>query len=346
MSFSRSKFLLCIYAVIAQVSVNNTFSANQIENESVAQSARINKTSTLKAGVYNLSFKSTIDGSHQPMKIKVPEGYSPEKSWPLLVTLHGLGDGPIIVSQIDSMVQIGPFGRGDKWYRDIGEKDVFESIEFAKQMFNIDPDRIYLCGFSMGGVGTFELGLKHPDAWAACVPVCGKFDDLELVDNGNNLPFWINTGSIDKVIPPKYSKKVYQHAVELGFDHWKYTEHDEMGHSFRIDWENIEKWLHSHKRIQKPSQVHFYCDTLAKAYWIEITKKIKEKGKAKITAQIVDQRIQIQTSNVADYSIYLDSAPIELSKDIVIIENDNEVFQGSLAQQSVFKSNREDTQAD
>lgn len=341
MSLIRKRILYCIYAILTLCTLNNTYSSNHIKNGPVAQSARINKTSTLKAGLYNLSFKSKIDGSSQPLKVKVPTGYSSAISWPLLVTLHGLGDGPIIVSQIDSMVQIGPFGRGDKWYRGLGQKDVFESIEFAKQIFNIDPNRIYLCGFSMGGVGTFELGLKYPDVWAACVPVCGSLDDLELVENGKNLPFWINAGDIDKVIPAKYSRKAYQRAVKLGFNHWKYTENEGMGHSFRIDWGNIEKWLHSHKRIQKPSYIIFCIDEPSRAYWIEITKKIKEKDKAKIKAQINGQVIQIQTSNVAHYSIYLDSAPIEFSKDIVITENGNEIFQGSLDRNSVVKSSLE-----
>ena len=140
----------------------------------------------------NLTFKSKIDDTFQPMLVKVPESYRKTISWPLLVVLHGLGDGPIVVPSIDSMVQIGPFARGDTWYKGIGEQDVFECIELAKQIFNVDPDRIYLAGFSMGGGGTFELGLKHPDIWAACVPVCGTMGNLDLVSNGKNLAFWIN----------------------------------------------------------------------------------------------------------------------------------------------------------
>ncbi len=78
------------------------------------------------------------------------------------------------------MLQIGPYGRGDQWYTGIGEKDVFECLEMAKKVFSVDEDRISLCGFSMGGVGTFKLGLRYPDIWAACVPVCGRCDELPL----------------------------------------------------------------------------------------------------------------------------------------------------------------------
>ena len=87
----------------------------------------IRKIETLPSGgLINLTFKSKIDDSFQPMLIKVPVGYAKARSWPLLVVLHGLGDGHIVVPSIDSMVQIGPFGRGDMWYHGIGEQDVFE----------------------------------------------------------------------------------------------------------------------------------------------------------------------------------------------------------------------------
>jgi hypothetical protein len=334
-------------ALIMLLHQDYTCSANQITNgHRVLELTGINKTVPLKEGTFHMSFKSKIDGNIQPLIVKVPKGYTPEKEWPLLVTLHGLGDGPIIVPQINSMVQIGPFGRGDKWYRDLGEKDVFECIELAVQIFNINSDRIYLCGFSMGGAGTFELGLKHPDTWAACVPVCGNLGDLALVENGNNLPFWINTGSVDRVVPAENSKKAFQQAVKLGFDHWQYTEYEGMGHSFSVDWDKIEKWLLAHKRIQKPSHVNFYCEKPGRAYWIEITDKINKNEVAKIKAQIVSQVIEIKTTNVSNYTIYLDSAPIELSKNLVIIENGNEIFQGSLAKDGIFKRNHKDTKID
>jgi len=295
-------------------------------------------------GLVNLTFKSRIDDTLQPLLVKVPDGYTKSKSWPLLVVLHGLGDGPIIVPQINSMVQIGPFGRGDLWYRDLGERDVFECIELARQILSIDPNRTYLCGFSMGGAGTFELGLKYPDTWAACVPVCGTLNDLKQVENGNNLPFWINTGSEDKVVPAEYSKRAYQKAVEFGFEHWKYTEYQGMGHSFWINWDKIEKWLLGQKRAQKPLRVNFSCDKPKRAYWTEITDKMKQEAAAKITAQITGQKIRIKTTNVSDYILYLNYAPIELSGDITIIENGNEVFRGPPANDGIFKRNHKDSQ--
>ena len=94
-------------------------------------------------GLVDLTFKSRIDDTLQPLLVKVPDGYTKSKSWPLLVVLHGLGDGPIIVPQINSIVQIGPFGRGDLWYRDLGERDVFECIELVRAVQGQRGDSIF-----------------------------------------------------------------------------------------------------------------------------------------------------------------------------------------------------------
>ena len=297
----------------------------------------IRKIETLPSGgLINLTFKSKIDDTLQPMLAKVSQGYTKTKSWPLLVVLHGLGDGPIVVPSIDSMVQIGPFGRGDMRYHGIGEQDVFECIEFAKQIFNIDPDRIYLCGFSMGGAGAFDIGLKYPDIWAACVPVCGKMDDLNMVANGRNLPFWINTGSQDHVVPAKYSKRAYEKAVELGFEHWKYTEYRGMGHSFWIDWGKIEKWLLAQKRLRSPCNISFTSERCAKAYWAEITEKFNSTSPVHIDVETASQTIKVRTSNIADYTLYLKDAPVKTDQEITIIENEIEIFKGHLSEDGIF----------
>ena len=302
---------------------------------SIGKSVR--KIETLPDGqLINLTFKSRIDDSYQPMLAKIPRGYTKAKNWPLLVVLHGLGDGPIVAPSIDSMVQIGPFGRGDMWYQGIGEQDVFECIEFAKQIFNIDSDRIYLCGFSMGGVGTFDLGLKHPDIWAACVPVCGSISNPEMVTNGMNLPFWINTGSEDKVVPAKDSKKTYEKAVELGFKNWKYTEYKGMGHSFRIDWGQIEKWLLSQRKLNNPANISFRCEKPSRAYWTEITEKLSRNKPAKIDITTASQTIKVNISNIADYTLHLKDSPVKISEEITIIENKKMIFKGFLTAKGSF----------
>lgn len=278
----------------------------------------------------NLTFRSEIDGTTQPFLARTPSDYDPNRQWPLLVTLHGLGDGPILVPGIDSMLQIGPFGRGDEWYTGIGEQDVLECLEMAKQIFSVDEDRIYLCGFSMGGAGTFQLGLRHPDLWAACVPVCGAYNDTAMIANGNNLPFWIHTGAQDTTLPPSASKDAYDAAQELAFTNWQYTEHPNMGHSFAINWSDVERWLLQQTRPDKPSHIFLYSHdpTINCAYWVEITNRTNSRLPSRIEINVTDQHIEIKTQNITHYALDLTQAPLDLTQPITIVENNIEVFQG------------------
>jgi pimeloyl-ACP methyl ester carboxylesterase len=66
-----------------------------------------------------------------------------------------------------SYLQLEVFGRTNNAYRWAGETDVFEALESVRSHYNVDPQRIVLRGFSMGGAGAWHLGLHYPDRWAA-----------------------------------------------------------------------------------------------------------------------------------------------------------------------------------
>ena len=74
-------------------------------------------------------------------------------------------------------------GRGNVDYRWMGERDVLKCIERRAQRFQLDEDRVYLTGESMGGNGTWLLASRHPDTFAAAAPVYGGWD-YRLNQNG------------------------------------------------------------------------------------------------------------------------------------------------------------------
>lgn len=65
----------------------------------------------------------------------------------------------------------------------------------------IDPNRIYISGLSMGGLGTWSIIQEHPDFFAAAVPICGggDMDELDGIIN-NHLPIWAFHGVLDPVV--------------------------------------------------------------------------------------------------------------------------------------------------
>ena len=330
-----TNFILTLRCKAAVLIVVSLFA---IMSKAADNSSVVHRRENVKNKIFNLTFRSRIDGSVQPMLAKLPKDYTPDKAWPLLVTLHGLGDGPILAADVEKMVQIGPYGRGSVWFTGIGRQDVFECIKNAKKLFNIDEDRIFLCGFSMGAVATFDIGLKFPHKWAACVPVCGKCPNLELIQNAQHLPFWINTGKKDSVIPPQYSKRAFRKAQKLGFENWKYTRYDDLGHSFSIDFKRIEKWLLKQKRCKNPKRVSYKIENLAtnRAYWIEVTQLNKYSSPGTIEADINGQTINVSTHNICNYTLYLNDKLLDCDKPVRIIENNNIIFNDRLNNDEIF----------
>jgi len=145
-------------------------------------------------------FVSEVDGSTQPYGLIVPAGYDPSKPIRLDVVLHGssgsrargLGElhfmegydrgdaGGQTPPSVD-FIELLPMGRlGENAYRFEGETDVYESIESVCRNYRIDRSRIVLRGSSLGGVGTWQMGLKRPDRFVALGPAAGPVDTLEF----------------------------------------------------------------------------------------------------------------------------------------------------------------------
>ena len=113
---------------------------------------------------------------------------------------------------------------------------VVELIQNLINEKNIDKDRIYISGLSMGGYGTFDLVSHHPELFAAAAPICGGAD-LELLNNAKKIPFWIFHGNEDRVVPVKHSRDAYQ-LLKTFSNQNIYTEYKGVGHNA---WEYVFK---------------------------------------------------------------------------------------------------------
>jgi poly(3-hydroxybutyrate) depolymerase len=136
-------------------------------------------------------FISVVDGSVQPYCLLVPERYDPAKPMRLHVNLHGscnaTGIGELLYLEASDsgtpaapstqFIEVFPMGRlGENAFRFEGETDVYEAIDAVCRDYNIDRSRIVLRGASLGGVGTWQLGLKRPDRFVAIGPTSGPVD--------------------------------------------------------------------------------------------------------------------------------------------------------------------------
>lgn len=200
-----------------------------------------------------LGYYSEVDGSVQPYALTLPEKSDPSspQRYPLHVVLHGRGRTLNEVSFINrhdgkplpknqTWVQLDVFGRTNNAYRFSGETDTFEAMKNLRRSVRIDDRRIVLRGFSMGGAGTWHLGLHYPSKWCSVGPgagfvdfykyqkqtekrpphqhaALGIYDALDYALNAANVPVCTYGGELDKQLAAstRMVAAAKKHGVEI-----------------------------------------------------------------------------------------------------------------------------------
>ncbi|MDO1446033.1 prolyl oligopeptidase family serine peptidase [Rhodocytophaga aerolata] len=195
----------------------------------------------------------------------LPEGYKKDdgKKWPLMLFLHGSGErgtvldsvkkhGPpkIVETQKDfPFILISPQCPPNQgWHPPLLDALLEEVI----QEHNVDTERMYLTGLSMGGYGTWEYATMYPNRFAAIVPICGGGDPAK-VWSIRNLPIWVFHGAKDQAVPIKQSEDMVNALKNVG-NNAKFTVYPEAGHdSWTVTYNNPElyQWLLSHKKKER-----------------------------------------------------------------------------------------------
>ncbi len=125
-----------------------------------------------------------------------------------------------------------------------------ELIDKTIADLNINVDRVYLVGLSMGGFGTWEYTSRRPELFAAAVPMAG-FSDPDQLEKIKHIPYWVFHGNIDKYNPVEGSRTMYKLLTEVGAD-VTYTEYDNTNHgdTFKKGFSNPDliPWLFSKTR--------------------------------------------------------------------------------------------------
>lgn len=126
-------------------------------------------------------------------------------------------------------------------------ESIIKFIEQLKSEYNVDEDRVYLTGLSMGGYGTWFTSMARPDLFAAIAPVCGG--GMAWNAGVLNMPIWAFHGAEDVVVSPTQSDEMVKKLKELNKD-VTYTRIDGVGHNVWNNAYNKEliEWLLSKKR--------------------------------------------------------------------------------------------------
>ncbi|MYD71747.1 MAG: prolyl oligopeptidase family serine peptidase [Acidobacteria bacterium] len=178
-------------------------------------------------------------GETIPYALFVPSSYNAASPAPLMVSLHGAGRqydwlmnyaGFLDLAEHHGYVVVTPLGytrrggygyRGDSEQDRRAEQDVMNVFELVTGELNIDENRIYLWGHSMGGAGTYYLASRYPDLWAGLAAVAGGSMNADYVDANaiRHLPFLVLQGSDDRVVPTAGVRESVAKMRELGMQH-------------------------------------------------------------------------------------------------------------------------------
>lgn len=214
-------------------------------------------------------------------RILKPLNYDSNKQYPVHLFLHGSGErGNDNVSQLvhggklflkkenreqyNSWVIFPQASKNDWWghsepYKfnyDVKEsKDmnlVVKLMDSFAERNDVDNNKIYVSGLSMGGMGTFVILNLRPNMFAAATPICGDGDPSLVSNYATKVPVWIFHGSDDKTVHPNESLKMAKAIISSGGSP-KITFYENVDHG---SWNNafaekyFLKWIHSKTKKQ------------------------------------------------------------------------------------------------
>jgi hypothetical protein len=276
------------------------------------------------------TFISDLDGSVQYYAVTPPENLNCKPA--LFFSLHGAGVEAINQAQAYNYKNWGyvvcptnrrPYGYNwENW----GRLDALEVFNIAKSKFNIDTSRVYLTGHSMGGHGTWQLGINYADKFAAVGPSAGwisiwsyrikpttdssetkkmllrstkQSDTYAFSTNLKQDGVYIIQGDADDNVPPQQSRSMVENLSKFhkdfiyyeqpGAGHW-WDNSDEPGADC-VDWAPMFDFFahHSVPDKDKIKMIDFVTANLAISssnYWIEILNQIEQQKMSKVTIKV------------------------------------------------------------
>ncbi len=306
-------------------------------------------------------YRSKVDRSVQPYSVLFPDDFDPKKKYRLDVVLHGrdatLTEVKFIAGKEAAKAgkkldhfEVEVYGRGNNAYRWAGEQDVLEVIEamfhppleyvddkFEKTLpppWQIDETKIVLRGFSMGGAGTWHLGLHHPFTFAVIGPGAGftttrgyigkaKFgeqpeyiekclhiyDAVDYAENAFNLPVVAYSGEKDK---QKLAADLVEAKLKAFKEPHSFTHVIAPGleHSQPADWQaKLEAEYQKHLKTPRPEVAERFRlvtytpkymggDPTTRGRWAIPFAQLKQYEKTVVDGTFKDGTAVITTENV------------------------------------------------
>jgi predicted peptidase len=183
--------------------------------------------------------------------------------WPLMLFLHGAGErgddlqrvkrhgvAKIVEEQpaFPLLVVSPQCPPTEAW----APEPLLALLDDIEQHYDVDPERLYVTGLSMGGFGTWAVAIAAPDRFAAIAPICGG-GDPSRVGVLRHLPVWAFHGARDPIVPLQRSVEMVEALRQCG-GNVRFTVYPEAGHdAWTATYANPElyAWFLAHTRPQR-----------------------------------------------------------------------------------------------
>ncbi len=254
----RLNLILTLVAVISAGCAMERFGSNNSPGNQMAKHLRLKTREELEIN-YLLFLPKDYDAK------------SP-KRWPLILFLHGAGERGTNVWKVAAhgppqkvtaepdfpFIVVSPqCPEGQIWSND----KLLPLLNEITRKYAVDESRIYLTGLSMGGYGTWSLGLSRPELFAAIVPICGGGEFISPYLSSRDKPealrslgIWAFHGAKDPVVPLAETERMVDLTKSLGVKDVKLTVYLEAGHdAWTETYKNpdLYRWLLEHKRTAR-----------------------------------------------------------------------------------------------
>lgn len=278
-------------------------------------------------------------------------GEVPEGGRSLWISMHGGGGAPTEVNdrqwanqirlyELEEGIVIAPRAPSDTWnlwHRPEVDALFDRLIESAVVAWGVDPDRVYLMGYSAGGDGVYQLAPRMADRFAAAAMMAGHPNDA-IPEGLRNLPFALFMGAEDAAYDRNAAAQAwaerlgelrgadpegYEHLVRIypGLGHWMDGKDAEalpwMAARTRDPWARRVVWRQGntpHERF----------------YWLAVRAEDAVRGR-EIRASVDGQTIALESVDVMRVELLLSDALVDLDEPVRVVANGEVVFEGMVA---------------
>ena len=277
-------------------------------------------------------------------------GAKPADGRSLWISMHGGGNAPTSLndSQWENQKHLyqpaegvyvcprAPWDDWDMWFKNPIDRMFEELIQTMMLFHDVNPDKVYILGYSAGGDGVWRIAPRMADHWAAASMMAGHPGDVSLL-GVRNMPFMLWCGGEDAA----YNRKeVAQRGLEL--DSLQHADPDGYIHETHIvagkpHWMDLEDkaalpWMAKYTRNPYPSTVVWCQGDNGRPYfyWLGVPDSETKKGN-ELRASIKNNTVTITKCDYSQVTLYLNDQLVDLDKAVKVVYGKKTLYKGKLS---------------